>query len=80
MAYYHTLHKRRSSKQQILGYQSTRAVHVELIESLSTDNFINALKRWFLAIRGPAKLLWSDRGTTFVGIGVLTRKMMLLGV
>ncbi|KAM4588914.1 uncharacterized protein PAE49_003301 [Odontesthes bonariensis] len=45
---------------------STRAVHFELIESMTTDSFINALRRFF-AIRGPAKLLRSDRGTNFVG-------------
>lgn len=33
----------------------TRAVHIEVIESLSTSSFINALRR-FIAIRGPAKL------------------------
>lgn len=45
---------------------TTRAVHIELIESMSTDSFINALRRFF-SIRGPAKLLRSDRGTNFVG-------------
>lgn len=44
----------------------TRAVHLEVIESLSTSSFINALRR-FTAIRGPAKLFRSDRGTNFVG-------------
>ncbi|XP_030605166.1 uncharacterized protein LOC115793807 [Archocentrus centrarchus] len=45
---------------------STRAVHIELIETMSTDSLINALRRFF-SIRGPAKLLRSDRGTNFVG-------------
>ena len=45
---------------------STRAVHIELIETMSMDSFINALRRFF-SIRGPAKLLQSDRGTNFVG-------------
>lgn len=45
---------------------SVRAVHIELIESMSTPSFINALRRFF-SIRGPAKLLRSDRGTNFVG-------------
>ncbi|XP_026178998.1 uncharacterized protein LOC113139742 [Mastacembelus armatus] len=45
---------------------STRAVHIELIEAMSTDSFINALRRFF-SVRGPAKLLRSDRGTNFVG-------------
>lgn len=44
----------------------TRAVHIEVIESLSTSSFINALRR-FLTIRGPAKLFRSDCGTNFVG-------------
>ena len=45
---------------------STRAVHIELVESMSTSSFINALRRFF-SIRGPAKLLRSDRGTNFIG-------------
>ena len=45
---------------------STRAVHIEVVESMSTSSFINALRR-FYSIRGPAKLLRSDRGTNFIG-------------
>lgn len=45
---------------------STRAAHIELVESMSTSSFINALRRFF-SIRGPAKLLHSDRGTNFIG-------------
>ena len=44
---------------------SVRAVHIEVIESLDTSSFINSLRR-FLAIRGPVKLIRSDRGTNFV--------------
>ncbi|XP_060915861.1 uncharacterized protein LOC132991214 [Labrus mixtus] len=33
---------------------------------MSTDSFINVLRRFF-SVRGPAKLLRSDRGTNFVG-------------
>ncbi|XP_067279206.1 uncharacterized protein [Pseudorasbora parva] len=50
----------------IFTCMSTRAVHIELIESMTTSSFINALRRFF-SIRGPAKLLRSDRGTNFVG-------------
>ncbi|XP_074485799.1 uncharacterized protein LOC141764441 [Sebastes fasciatus] len=45
---------------------STRAVHLEVVESMSTSSFVNALRR-FLSIRGPVKHLRSDRGTNFVG-------------
>lgn len=45
---------------------STRAVHLEVIESMSTSSFINALRR-FLSIRGPVKHMRSDRGTNFIG-------------
>lgn len=45
---------------------SSRAVHVELIESMDASSCINALRRFF-AIRGPAKKLWSDCGTNFIG-------------
>ena len=44
----------------------SRAVHIEVSNSLSTDSFINAL-RSFMAIRGPIRLLRSDCGTNFVG-------------
>ena len=43
-----------------------RAIHVETSNSLSTDSFINCLRR-FIAIRGPIRQLRSDCGTNFVG-------------
>ncbi|XP_053375012.1 uncharacterized protein LOC128547190 [Mercenaria mercenaria] len=45
---------------------TTRAVHIELIEELSSSSFINATRR-FIAIRGPVRVFRSDRGTNFVG-------------
>ena len=43
-----------------------RAIHIEVAVSLSTDAFINVLRR-FLSVRGPMRLLRSDCGTNFVG-------------
>jgi hypothetical protein len=43
-----------------------RAIHIELIESLDTSSFINALRR-FMALRGPVKQVRCDCGTNFVG-------------
>lgn len=44
----------------------TRAVHIEVLEEMSSSSFINALRR-FTAIRGNVKLFRSDRGTNFLG-------------
>ena len=45
---------------------ASRAVHIETANSLETDAFINALRR-FISLRGPIRLLRSDQGTNFVG-------------
>ncbi|XP_068209384.1 uncharacterized protein [Palaemon carinicauda] len=44
----------------------TRAVHIELIEEMSSSAFINALRR-FISLRGQVKIFRSDRGTNFIG-------------
>lgn len=44
---------------------SSRAVHIEIIESMESSSCINALRHFF-AVRGPAKQLMSDCGTNFV--------------
>ena len=44
---------------------TTRAVHLEVIEELSTSSFINAVRR-FYAIRGPVEVFRSDCETNFV--------------
>lgn len=43
-----------------------RAVHIELVEEMSSSAFINALRR-FVAFRGNVIELRSDRGTNFIG-------------
>lgn len=42
-----------------------RAIHIEVADSMSTDSFINALRR-FIARRGQVKVIRCDRGTNFV--------------
>ncbi len=44
----------------------SRAVHLEVANSLSTSSFINSLRR-FIAMRGPIAVLRSDQGTNFAG-------------
>lgn len=50
----------------IFTCMAIRAIHIEIADSLSTDSFINALRR-FIARRGQVQFLRCDRGTNFVG-------------
>lgn len=45
---------------------STRAVHVEAVEDLTTSAFLAAFRR-FISRRKP-NIVWSDNGTNFVGV------------
>lgn len=44
---------------------SSRAVHIELLESMDASSFVCALRRFF-AICGPAAVLRKDRGTSCI--------------
>lgn len=44
----------------------SRAVHIELVEDMTTDAFINAL-RCFIAIRGTVTQIRSDQGNNVIG-------------
>jgi hypothetical protein len=60
------------SKSTIKGYIaifvcfSTKAVHIEVVNSLTTEDFISALRR-FIARRGRPNTIFSDHGTNFQG-------------
>ncbi|KAI3352911.1 hypothetical protein L3Q82_019484, partial [Scortum barcoo] len=43
-----------------------RAIHMEMLDDMTTDAFINAL-RVFIAIRGNVRQLRCDQGTNFIG-------------
>ncbi|KAL4217997.1 hypothetical protein ACF0H5_022735 [Mactra antiquata] len=44
----------------------SRAVHIEMLDDMSTDAFINSL-RCFMAIRGAVRQIRSDQGSNFIG-------------
>ncbi|XP_063968368.1 uncharacterized protein LOC129265564 [Lytechinus pictus] len=50
----------------IFTCMATRAVHLEVANSLETDTFINALRR-FINRRGQPAKIWSDNGSNFRG-------------
>ena len=50
----------------ILTCMYSRAVHIELLDAMTADAFLNAL-RSFICIRGPVNTIFCDRGTNFVG-------------
>ena len=46
---------------------TSRAVHLETLNSMEADSFISALRR-FINIQGKVRELRSDQGTNFVGV------------
>ncbi|XP_071485997.1 uncharacterized protein [Diadema antillarum] len=50
----------------ILTCMSMRAVHIEVLDDMSTDAFLNSL-RCFIAIRGNVRLIRCDQGSNFMG-------------
>ena len=50
----------------IFSCSAVRAIHIEMLHSLESDSFLNALMR-FVAWRGKPEMIRSDNGTNFVG-------------
>ncbi|XP_070208380.1 uncharacterized protein [Littorina saxatilis] len=45
---------------------ASRAIHIETLDDMSSDSFINAL-RIVVSMRGNISRIWCDKGTNFVG-------------
>ena len=45
---------------------ATRAIHLEVAQSMDTDSFVNSMRR-FIARRGIPEVMRSDNGSNFVG-------------
>ncbi|XP_035219186.1 uncharacterized protein LOC118192350, partial [Stegodyphus dumicola] len=70
------LYLREGSKAWIVLYTCAiyRAIHLELVTSLSTETFIQSLRR-FIARRGRPYVIYSDNGTNFVGTNSVLKKV-----
>ena len=55
---------------------SSRAVHIETINSMSTDSFILALRR-LISRKGNVRMIRTDNGTNFVGANIELRKAFI---
>ncbi|XP_060757415.1 methyltransferase-like protein 23 isoform X1 [Neoarius graeffei] len=53
---------------------SSRAIHVELANTLTTESFLLAYQR-FTSIRGHPQKIWSDPGTNFIGAKPVLEEM-----
>ena len=54
---------------------TVRAIHIEVAKDLSTDAFINAMRR-FIARRGNPLCIYRDNGTNFVGAERVLKKSL----
>ena len=58
----------------VFSCMSSRAIHVELASTLSTESFLLAYQR-FTAVRGHPRKIWSDPGTNFIGAKPILKEM-----
>ncbi|XP_077292805.1 uncharacterized protein LOC143915858 [Arctopsyche grandis] len=54
---------------------ATKAVHLEVVQSLTSRAFIDALKR-FISRRGLVAEIWSDNATNFIGTDRMLTKLL----
>ena len=69
--------QKKTGKAYVLLYTCslTRAVHLELLPTLETQDFMKSFKA-FVARRGRPKKIYSDNASTFVGAAKLLRTIM----
>lgn len=70
------LSRNKSSKAYVCLFicMATKAVHIELVSDLTTEMFLNALKR-FISRRGKCESILSDNGKNFVGANNVLRSL-----
>ena len=75
MTYKTSANKVRKAYVLLYSCSLTRAIHLELLPTLETQDFLASFKR-FIARRGRPRKVYSDNGGTFVGAAAWLRKVM----
>ena len=65
----------RKARSLLFTCMSSRAVHVELVTSLTLSEFILAFT-WFTDLQGPVSTIYSDNGTTFKAAAKVPQKLL----
>ncbi len=58
----------------VFSCMASRAIHADLVNTMSTESFLMAYQR-FTAIRGHPRKIWSDPGTNFIGAKPVLREL-----
>lgn len=58
----------------VFNCMASRAVHVDLVDTMSTESFLMTYQR-FTAIREHPRKIWSDPGTNFIGAKSVLREL-----
>ena len=70
--------KKINAWEALFTYATVRAIHLEIVQDLSTEAFLHALRR-FAAHHGWPSIIISDKGTSFVGCERELKKLLLDG-
>ena len=62
----------KQGRSQVKSCLSMRAVQLKLVHNLTTDSFLQALRR-FISRKGKPQQIYSDNGTNFVGAEKILR-------
>ena len=70
---------RKEAQVIIFTCMTMRAIHLELVTGRSSEAFLMAFRR-FACTRGHPHVCWSDRGTNFIELKLILKKLLQAGI